>query len=230
MVDGAGGTHHDVVSAVLGQPVLDHGIAIHRPDTLHGPDDRLRQAAAPVQSPGGQVVGDVAGVVIAHRDLLEHDGALRGEMLGPDQRVREHVRHHPDRPVGLLGEQPGVEAGVLLGGVRVEITADPLDGGGDLLGAEPRGALEQDVLEHVRGAVQSLGLAARAHSDEEAEIECGGVGQTLGDDAQSARQGRTAQVAGQIVGRQERAVDGAEPPGQGRPPGQGAGPDRGSCP
>jgi len=46
-----------------------------------------------------------------------------------------------------------VEARVLLGGERVELPADRVEGDRDVQGGALRGALEEEVLEEVRAAV-----------------------------------------------------------------------------
>jgi hypothetical protein len=56
----------------------------------------------------------------------------------------------------------GVVAGVLLGGERVEVAADRVELLGDLLRGTPPRALEQQVLEVVRGACLRRRLVARA--------------------------------------------------------------------
>ena len=62
----------------------------------------------------------------------------------------------------VLVEHPGVVAGVLLAGHRVRLAADGVEGDRDVQRRAPRGALEQQVLEEVRGAVVAVRLVAPA--------------------------------------------------------------------
>ena len=93
---------------------------------------------------------------------------------------------------------PGVEAGVLLGRVGVEIAADRLDGRRDLLGRAPAGALEQQVLQEVRGAGEPGGLVAGADGNEEPDAERAAARHLLGDQPQAAGQ----RVAPDLTGHQ----------------------------
>ena len=67
----------------------------------------------------------------------------------------DHVAEHVDRQRQVLVEDPRVEAGVLLGGEGVELTADRVERDRDVERGALRGALEQQVLEEVRAAVQA---------------------------------------------------------------------------
>ena len=73
-----------------------------------------------------------AGIVVVHGDLFEDHAALGVDVLRVEQRAGHHVRQDVDgqRQVGV--EHPGVVAGVLLGRERVQLTADRVDGRGDL--------------------------------------------------------------------------------------------------
>jgi hypothetical protein len=95
-----------------------------------------------------------------HGDLVEDDVALGLDVLAADHRVRDHVTQHVHGQREVLVEDPGVEAGVLLGGERVELPADRVQGDRDVQGGPLGGALEQQVLEEVRAAVQRRRLVA----------------------------------------------------------------------
>jgi hypothetical protein len=71
----------------------------------------------------------VRGIVLVHGDLFEDHPALGVHVLGLDQRAGHHVGQHVDgqRQVGV--QHPGVVAGVLLAGERVQLTADRVHSG-----------------------------------------------------------------------------------------------------
>ncbi len=94
----------------------------------------------------------VLGIVVAHRDLFEHDVAFELDVMGRAAAVEHHVGHQVDGQFEVLVEHVRVVAGVLLGGERVELAADGVDGLGDVDRGARRGRLEQQVLEEVRGA------------------------------------------------------------------------------
>ena len=58
-----------------------------------------------------------------HGDLVEDHLALGLDVVGGDRRGGDHVAEHVDRQRQVLVEDPRVEAGVLLRGEGVELTA-----------------------------------------------------------------------------------------------------------
>ena len=141
---------------------------------------------------GEQVVHDVVGVVVVHRDLVEDHVALGLDVLGGEQRAGDHVAEHVDGQRQVLVEDPRVEAGVLLGGEGVELAADRVEGDRDVQRRALRGALEQQVLEEVRAAVQRGRLVARADADPDADAGGADAGHLLGDRPAARRAGRYA--------------------------------------
>ena len=101
----------------------------------------------------------------------------------------------------VLVEDPGVEAGVLLGGERVELTADRVERDRDVERRPLAGALEEQVLEEVRAAVQGRRLVAGADADPDPDAGRADAGQLLGDDPQARRAGR---YAGRVRSRVRR--------------------------
>lgn len=135
-------------------------VAGERPDGLLGAEDRAAERAVAEDHPGEEVVDDVARVVLGHRHLFQDDAAFGLDVVRADQRAGEHVADHVDgqRQVGV--EHPRVVAGVLLRGEGVHLAADRVQGGRDVQRAAPLGALEEQVLQVVRGAVE-LGVSSR---------------------------------------------------------------------
>ena len=122
----------------------------------------------------------------------------RPRRLGGDQRGGDHVAEHVDGQRQVLVEDPRVEAGVLLGGEGVELTADRVERDRDVQRRALGGALEQQVLEEVRAAVQRRRLVARADADPDADAGRAGAGHLLGDDPQPAGQDGTPDARGHL--------------------------------
>ena len=134
-------------------------LARHLLDRLGRAGDRAAQRA--VRTPCDlreQVVHDVVGVVVVHRDLVEDHLTLGLDVRRCDQRAGQHVAEHVDRHRQVLVEDPRVVAGVLPRGVGVELAADRVERGGDVHRRAGVGALEQQVLEEVRGPVERRAL------------------------------------------------------------------------
>src|SRR5262249_30209044 len=87
-------------------------------------------------------------------------------------------------------EHPRVVARVLLAGERVQLATDRVQGGRDLQGGAPAGALEQQVLKVVSGPSVGEILVARADARPDAERGRPHGGQLLGDDRPPAGQAR----------------------------------------
>jgi hypothetical protein len=136
-------------------------------------------------------VHDVVGVVVVHRDLVEDHVTLGLDVLGREQRRGDHVAEdvHGQRQVVI--EDPRVEAGVLLGGEGVELAADRVERDRDVERRPLTGALEQQVLEEVRTAVQGRGLVARSDAHPDPDTRGADAGELLGDDPQPAGQDGT---------------------------------------
>jgi hypothetical protein len=109
---------------------------------------------------GEEVVHHVVGGVVVHPDLLEDHGPLRVDVVLGELGEAQHVGQDVDRQLEVAVERPGVEAGVLLGGEGVGLAADRVHQLGDVPGRAALGALEQHVLEEVRGAREAWGLVA----------------------------------------------------------------------
>ena len=75
----------------------------------------------------------VLRLVLVHRDLLEHDLALRVDV--GVRRAEKHVRHDPERLFEMLVEEMGVEDRRLLAGGGVDVGAEGVEDLRDLLRA-----------------------------------------------------------------------------------------------
>ena len=119
-------------------------------DRVDGAQDRTPQRGVAEDGLRERVVHEVGRVVVAHRDLFEDHAALVVDVGVEQQRGVDHVADDVDRDRQVGVEHPRVEAGVLLGGEGVHLTADPVDAPRRSPARPPPGALEEQVLEVVR--------------------------------------------------------------------------------
>ena len=105
-----------------------------------------------VERLGEQVVHEVGGLVLVHEDLLEDHLALGLDLVGAERRRPHDVGEDVEAELEVVVEHARVERGVLLGGEGVHVAAHRLDRLRDVACRPGVGALEQQVLEEVRGA------------------------------------------------------------------------------
>ncbi len=98
------------------------------------------------------VTEGVLGIVVPHSDLLEHHVTLEFDVVRRATTAEHHVGDQVDGQFQIVVEHVRVVAGVLLGGERVQLTTDRVDGLGDLHRGARRSRLEQQVFQEVRGA------------------------------------------------------------------------------
>ena len=154
----------------------DVGAADHRPSERVRAEDRL----------GRDVVDEVVRRVLHHRDLLEHDLALRVDV--DERRPEDHVRHHVERALEPIVRDARVDDGRLARRRRVQLAAELVEDLRDLLRRVARRALEEQVLDEVRDAGARVRLVARARADPEPERDRAHAGNALGDDALAGRE------------------------------------------
>jgi hypothetical protein len=132
---------------VLGGDGRDHvGAPDHRPPERVVAEDGRRE----------DVVDLVRGLVLVHRDLLDHHLALGVEVA--QRRTQHHVAHHVERALEVLVEETRVDRSRLLARSGVYLRAHAVEDLVDLGRAEPLGALEEQVLEEMRDAGPSRRL------------------------------------------------------------------------
>ena len=73
-------------------------------------------------------------LVQVHRDLLLDDLAFLGDVGRRELRAEQHIQQHIEQVVEAVMTGSRMETRRLLARERVEVTADPLDRLGDLLG------------------------------------------------------------------------------------------------
>ena len=184
MVNGAGGGHHEGVGGVGALVVLPHGVARNRSDRLVGAADGAAQRRVLTEGGAGEgLLRDVGGVIGGVGQLGDDDAALGLDVGGLQEGGGHHVGEHVEGLHAVRGEHAGVVGGVLLGGGGVGLPADHVEGLGDLVGIPRGGALEQQVLQEVGGALLAGHLVAAADAEPHADRGRAQPRHGLGDDA-----------------------------------------------
>ena len=96
---------------------------------------------------GSDVVHEVVGRVLDHRDFLEDDLAFRVDV--DERRPVDHVGHHVDGSLEPIVGDACVDHGRLARGRCVQLPAELVEDLGDLPSGVARRALEQQVLDEV---------------------------------------------------------------------------------
>ena len=125
--------------------------ARHRRHRVDAADHRAPDRMVTEHGREEHVTEGVLGIVVAHGDLLEHHVAFEFDVMGLATTPQHHIGNQVDGQFQIVVEHMRVVAGVLLGGERVELTADRVDGLRDLHRGARRGRLEQQVFQEVRG-------------------------------------------------------------------------------
>ncbi|MEZ5062404.1 MAG: hypothetical protein R2700_12980 [Solirubrobacterales bacterium] len=102
-----------VAGLVVGGDVRDRD----RADHLGGPEHPAAQRVLAEDRVGEHVVDAVGGLVLVHRDLLDHDLPLGVDVR--EGRLQEHLGEQVERGLGVLVEEPREEVGRLLARRRV---------------------------------------------------------------------------------------------------------------
>ena len=80
------------------------------------------------------LMDQITRIIITHRNLFEDDFALGIHILRPTERGGDQLGDDIDRERKIRVDDSCIEAGVLLGGEGIHLTADSFDLGGDLKG------------------------------------------------------------------------------------------------
>ncbi len=133
--------------------------------------------------------------VLVHQQFFENDLSLALHLGVAQCRSREHVAEQLDAEPDVLGRQPAVVRGVFLGGEGIHLTADAVDGLGDVVGRARLGALEEEMLEEMRDARVFGRLVARTYADPHSDRYRLHRRHPLRDDTDARRQRREANPA-----------------------------------
>ena len=196
---------HQAIRGVVAVVVLGHGVSGHRADLLRGAADGPAQRVLAHDLPGEPLEGRVHRVVLVHGQLLQDHPALLLHLPriqnGGGRHVRDDLRSHRR----VLAEHVGVVAGVLLGGQGVGLPAHRVEGLGDVQGGAGAGALEQQVLQEVRGAEHAGALVPGADAHPVAHRDAALTGHPLGDHPDPAGQHGAANLVAALSGPDEAA-------------------------
>ena len=146
MVHGSGSHDREGLRTVPIAIVPAHIRTGHGGDAVHRADNRRGQRRTLEYQRREVLRGATCRVVFHHGDLFEDHPALQVHVRSGDDRINHHVQQHAQRQVSVLVAHSGVEAGVLLAGEGVEITADAFDTCRDLQRRTPPRALEEQML------------------------------------------------------------------------------------
>ena len=142
--------------------------------------------------------------------LPENDFALAADAVFLESGVLEDVGEDVKGLGDILVGDLGIIGGLLPGGVGVEVSSHVLDLFLELTRVAPLGALEDHVLEEVRGAVSLLGLEPRPGVDPDADGGGAGAEGGLGGDAEAVGERGHARLGG---GEDARVVREGRPGG-----------------
>ncbi len=144
-------------------------------DALDAAGERPAERVLRPHRLGEQLLRVLRGMIAIHHDLLADDLALALDLRRREDRLEIHVAEH----VAQLGQVRrgglGVIAGVVLGGERVEVSAEPFHGFGDPLRAAPLRPFEKQMLEKVRDAALIRALVPPADACPDAEAHAAHV-------------------------------------------------------
>ena len=132
VLDVPGGGDDDVLRRVAGVVIAGDLGNRDRADHLGAPEHPAAERVVAEDRLGEDVVDAVGGLVLVHRDLLEHDLALGVDLVRRQRRGEQHLAISVERVLGVLVEQPRVEVRRLLARRRVGRRAHPVPELGDL--------------------------------------------------------------------------------------------------
>ena len=199
VVDAAGSCDDEVlgeVALVVEAPQL---LAACVGDDLGVAEDRAAQRVVGEDGFSEQVEDDVLRVVLVHRDLLEHHGALLGQ--ASDRGLGDHLRDHVERALEVDVEHARVDRRRLLAGPRVQLRAHRIEDLVDLLRPVARRSPEQHVLEQVRQPRLLLTLGDRPGPDPEPQSNGAHGRHLLANDPHS-----TSQLSDQVVSHRKPSL------------------------
>ena len=180
VVDRAGGGDHDRLRQRSARVEGLQLLARDRADDLGGADHRAPQRVLAEDGLAEHVEDPVLGIVLVHRDLLEHDlalglRALRSAAARPSRAITSKARSRWRSSTRVYSEVASLSVPALISAPIASkiwsISSEPI----------ALGAAEQHVLEQVRDARLLVGLHRRARADPEAERHRAHGSHALGD-------------------------------------------------
>jgi len=148
----AGGGHHHVLTRVPGPVKVPQGLAGHAFHRLPSAQDGVPIRMATPEAGSVKVEDQIVGGILHGGDLFQDHLPLQLQVLVPEEGVQDQVRENFQSQGKVLVQDPGLEAGVLSGGVGVQGASQALQRQGDLPSRALPGTLEDHVLQEVAGA------------------------------------------------------------------------------
>ena len=134
-------------------------------NALRPADNRHSKRMIVEEPPVEVIVNELFGIVLDVFQLLDDHLLLLFHLAHVENRMLYQLRNHVNGLRQVVVEDPGVETGVLFCRECVEISPDPLEAAGDLLGRVALCPLKDHVFEEVRDAIVSGMFVAGAHLD-----------------------------------------------------------------
>ena len=131
-------------------------LACNGADDVRGTDHRPPQRVRAEHRLAEHVEYPILGIVLVHRDLLEHDLALG--LQGFEPRLPDHLGEHVERPLQVTIQHARVQRGGFAVGPGVDLRPHRVEDLVDLVRAIVLGAAEQHVLQQMTRPLLPVGL------------------------------------------------------------------------
>lgn len=151
--------HHCFSRQVVLVLVVHEVLAGVRRDLFRRPQNRLPQRLRAKLRLCQQVMHQIFGRVLVHRDFFQHNAAFLVQLLLVHRRVHHHVSDNVDGELNVLVDDLGVAAGAVLAREGVQLPADRVH----FLGNLPDGALRRSLENHVLNEVGEAVFFRRFH-------------------------------------------------------------------
>ncbi len=158
MLEIAGRRNNDILRGVRTFEVIGQPALINRLDAFLRAENRTAERVAFPEGLREDFVHEIVGRILDHLDFFDDDLLFALDVDLVKCRPQDDVRQNVDGKWQVLVEHLDVVAGVLLGGKRVELSADGIHRLRNLFGRAGRRALEQHVLDEMGDSTLFVGL------------------------------------------------------------------------
>ena len=180
--------HHRVLGAIMLPPVVEQILPAVGGDQFGRAQDGHPQGLIPEHGLAQQVVHQILRGILVHADFLQDHPTLLGKLPCIQGGVDGQVRQHIHRQGQILINDLGIQAGAVLAGKGVQLTAHRIHFLGNLPGGAVSGALEHHVLQEVGQTVFRRGLHHGAYPEPYPDGYGAEIGQPLPYNAQTVGQ------------------------------------------
>jgi len=146
-----GGGHHHVLTRIPGLVKIPESLAGHTSHRLTSAQDRVPVRMATPKAGPVKVENQIVWGVLHGGDLFQDHLPLQLQVPVPEEGVQNQIRKNLQGQGKVLVQNPGLEAGVLPGSVRVQRASQALQSQGDLPSRALPCTLEDQVLQEVTG-------------------------------------------------------------------------------